>query len=74
MADNDPKSVIILTVGDPLTVTETVDEILRAIEGVTSRHVPLITVTETPSGVEHRINAEQIVGFHEPREYSSESF
>jgi hypothetical protein len=74
VADNEPKSVIVLTVGNPLTVTQTVDEILNAIEGVTSRHVPLITVTETPSGVEHRVNAQQIVEFHDSREYGSEKF
>jgi uncharacterized protein YlzI (FlbEa/FlbD family) len=67
MADNEPKSVIVLTVGKPITVTQSIDEILNAIEGVTSRHIPLITVTEI-SGVEHRINANQIVEFHQPPE------
>ena len=65
MADNDTKAVIVLTEGDPLNVRETVEQIMNRIEGVTSRHIPLIEVTDD-SGNAHRVNAQEIVQFHEP--------
>jgi hypothetical protein len=65
MADNETKAVIVMSEGTPLNVRQTVEEILTAIEGVTSRHIPLITVMDE-RGNEHRINANQIVEFHEP--------
>ena len=73
MADNEINAIIVLTEGKAINVRETVEQILNAIEGVTSRHIPLITVTDE-GGNEHRINANQIVEFHEPIESGSVGF
>jgi hypothetical protein len=73
MADNDTKAVIVLTEGNPLNVQESVDQIMSLIEGVTSRHIPLIKVTDE-RGIEHQINAQEIVQFHEPIPYRSAGF
>jgi hypothetical protein len=72
MADSDTKTIIVLSEGK-VEVNETVEEILNAIEGVTSRHIPLIAVTDD-RGVEHQINVNQIVQFHEPIPYRSAGF
>ena len=73
MANNETKAVIVLSEGRPINVQETVEQILDAIEGVTSRHIPLITVTDD-HGNKHRINANQIVEFHDPIESGSVGF
>jgi hypothetical protein len=73
MADNDTKTVIVLREGQELKVQETVEQVMNAIEGVTSRHIPLIKLTDE-RGIEHQINANQIVQFHEPIPYRSPGF
>ena len=73
MADEDENTVIVLTDGTKLNVQETVEQIMNLIEGVTSRHIPLIKVTDE-RGVEHRINASEIVQFHAPIPYRSAGF
>ena len=73
MANNETKAVIVLSEGRPINVQETVEQILTAIEGVTSRHIPLITVTDD-RGNKRRINANQIVEFHDPIDQGSVGF
>ena len=70
MADNETRAVIVLSAGEPIKVKETVEEILRALEAVTSLHIPVIKVTDD-RGTELRINANQILKFHEPIERES---
>ena len=67
------KAVVVLSEGGPINAQESVEQILNAIEGVTSRHIPLITVTDD-RGNEHRINANQIVEFHAPIDHGSVGF
>lgn len=73
MADTETNAVIVLAVGTPIAVRETVAQIQNGIDGSTSRHIPVITVTDN-RGTEHRINVNQIVEFHEPVHYESASF
>jgi hypothetical protein len=73
MADTETRAVIVLSAGKPIKVRETVEEILHALEAVTSRHIPVINVTDD-RGTEHRINANQILEFHEPIEHGSAGF
>jgi hypothetical protein len=73
MAENDIRAVIVLAEGKAIKVRETVEQILGAIEAVTSRHIPLITVTDD-RGNERRINANQIIEFHAPIESGSVGF
>jgi hypothetical protein len=64
MADNDKQAVIGFTDGNSLSVQETVEQIMNLIEGVTSRHIPLIEVTDE-RGIAHQVNATEIIQFHE---------
>jgi hypothetical protein len=73
MADNEKNAIMVLTVGKPINVKETVEQIQNAMESATAPRVsPLIRVTDD-RGAEHRINVNQIVEFHELIQYASAS-
>jgi hypothetical protein len=72
MAGNEINAVILLGERE-LKVTQTVEQVMNLIEGVTSRHIPLIKVTDE-RGIEHQVNANQIIEFHAPIPYRSAGF
>ena len=73
MADNEKNAIMVLTVGKPINVKETVEQIQNAMESATTPRVsPLIKVTDD-RGTEHQISVNQIVEFHELVQYESVS-
>lgn len=64
MTSDEMKSVIVLDGGSRLEVDSSPDQVESLIDGVTSRHIPLIRVVDL-QGVEHHINANYIVEFSE---------
>ena len=56
------KSVVKLADGAQLAVQQDPDSIRNLIEGCTTPHVPLITLTDV-AGQEHAVNANHIVSY-----------
>ncbi len=59
------KSVIVLSNGTELRVQEDSEAIQNRIDGVTSKHIARIDLTDA-NGVVHAVNAHQIVEWHSP--------
>jgi hypothetical protein len=73
MADDKKNAIMVLTVGKPISVKETIEQIQNAMESATTPRVsPLIKVTDD-RGTEHQISVNQIVEFHELVQYESVS-
>ncbi len=69
MTAHQTNAVVVLTLGHPFEVQETVEQIQHDINGVSSPHVALVTVTDG-HGIQRRINAAQIVEFYDKRAWS----
>ena len=69
----DAQLILHFAAGEPIEVIETPDQIRNLIDGVTSRHVALIEVTDT-AGSTHWINVSQIVRYHAPGKPSTVGF
>jgi hypothetical protein len=59
MADNAAKALIICADGTEIEVRNTVDDLLKRLDGSTSRHIPLMRIT-TDAGKDVWLNASQI--------------